>query len=174
DVPRLEEVVTSMAEGTDRGVRRQVGRCRHRLKDNRVRDVDIVSHSLAFAGRRALLVVAIDVTETKQTQETLAKYTERLSILHEIDRTVIAARPPVEVAEAVLRRIRDLLGVPRAIVNLFDFSAGEADSSHPSRSASRRKRPASWPSRSRRRDSTSGSSSKRRNSNSGCRSERAS
>src|SRR5205823_3148844 len=127
DVPRLEEVVTSMAEGTDRGVRRQVGRCRHRLKDNRVRDVDIVSHSLAFAGRRALLVAAIDVTETKQTQETLAKYTERLSILHEIDRTVIAARPPVEVAEAVLRRIRDLLGVPRAIVNLFDFSAGEAE-----------------------------------------------
>src|SRR5438046_7123137 len=94
DVPRLEEVVTSMAEGTDRGVRRQVGRCRHRLKDNRVRDVDIVSHSLAFAGRRALLVVAIDVTETKQTQETLAKYTERLSIFKRSDGTSTAPGRP--------------------------------------------------------------------------------
>jgi hypothetical protein len=29
-------------------------------------------------------------------------------------------------AEAVIRRFRDLLGVPRAIVNLFDLAAGEA------------------------------------------------
>src|SRR5437867_7309509 len=63
----------------------------------------------------------------KQTQEALAKYAERLSILHEIDRALIAARPPVEIAEAVLRRLRDLLGVPRAIVNLFDLAAGEAE-----------------------------------------------
>ena len=89
--------------------------------------METVSHSLDFAGRRAALVAAIDVTEMKQTQEALAKYAERLSILHEIDGAVIAARPPVEIAEAVLRRLRDLLGVPRAIVNLFDLAAGEAE-----------------------------------------------
>src|SRR5213593_3809517 len=54
-----------------------------------IRDVDIVSHSMEFAGRRATLVVAIAVT--------------------------------------VLPRLRDLLRVPWAIVNLFDLAAGEAE-----------------------------------------------
>jgi PAS domain S-box-containing protein len=46
---------------------------RHRLKDGRVRDVEIVSHSLDFARRRAALVVVIDVTEVKQSQQALGK-----------------------------------------------------------------------------------------------------
>jgi PAS domain S-box-containing protein len=127
DVPQLEEVVKSLAEGAVQGVRRHEGRWRHRLKDGRVRDVDIVSHAIDFAGRRAVLVVAIDVTELTQTQGALARYVERLDILHEIDRAIVAAKAPVEVAETVLRRLRELLGVPRAIVNLFDFATGEAE-----------------------------------------------
>ena len=57
----------------------------------------------------------------------LAKSTERLQLLHEIDRALIAATAPVEIAEAVLPKLRDLLGVPRAIVNLFDLAAGEVE-----------------------------------------------
>ena len=57
----------------------------------------------------------------------LAKSTERLTILHEIDRALIAAKAPVEITEAVLPRLRDMLRVPRAIVNLFDLAAGEAE-----------------------------------------------
>jgi PAS domain S-box-containing protein len=125
DVPRLEEVVKSLAEAAVQGVRHE-GRWRHRLKDGRVIDVDILSHTLDFAGRRASLVVAIDVTEAKQTQDALAKYSERLSILHEIDRLIIAGEAPVTIAEAVLRRLRDLLNVPRAMVILFDLEAGQA------------------------------------------------
>jgi len=34
DVPRLEEMVTSIADGTGQGVRRHAGRRRHRLKDS--------------------------------------------------------------------------------------------------------------------------------------------
>jgi len=127
DVPQLKQVVKSLAEGAVHEVRRHEGRWRHRLKDGRVIDVNIVSHTLDFAGRRASLVVAIDVTEVKQSQEALAKYAERLSILHEIDRAIIAARPPVEIAETVVRRLRPLLGVPRAIVNMFDLEAGEVE-----------------------------------------------
>jgi signal transduction histidine kinase len=60
-------------------------------------------------------------------EQALAKSTERLNVLHEIDRAVIQAEAPVAMAEAVLRRIRDLLGVPRAIVNLFNLETGEAE-----------------------------------------------
>ena len=62
-----------------------------------------------------------------QTQEALAKQAERLKILHEIDRGLMAEQAPVAIAEAALRPLRDLLGVPRAIVNLFDLEAGEVE-----------------------------------------------
>jgi len=60
-------------------------------------------------------------------REVLAKQAERLRILHEIDRAVITEQAPVAIAEAVLGRLKDLLGVPRAIVNMFDFEAGEVE-----------------------------------------------
>src|SRR5207247_4166945 len=63
----------------------------------------------------------------KAAQASLAKSTQRLRVLHEIDRGMIAAAEPVTIAEAALRPLRDLLGVPRAIVNLFDFEAGEVE-----------------------------------------------
>jgi signal transduction histidine kinase len=62
-----------------------------------------------------------------QTQETLAKQAQRLQILHEIDRGMISEQAPQAIAEAALRPLRDLLGVPRAIVNLFDMEAGQVE-----------------------------------------------
>jgi len=62
-----------------------------------------------------------------QTRETLARQAGRLRILHDIDLAIISETAPVAIAEAVLWRLRDLLGVPRAIVNLFDLAAGEVE-----------------------------------------------
>src|SRR2546427_2874446 len=52
---------------------------------------------------------------------------ERLAILHQVDRGMIREESPAAIAEAALRPLRDLLGVPRAIVNLFDLEAGEVE-----------------------------------------------
>src|SRR3989475_4737033 len=52
---------------------------------------------------------------------------ERLAILHQVDGGMIREEPPAAIAEAALRPLRDLLGVPRAIVNLFDLEAGEVE-----------------------------------------------
>jgi GAF domain-containing protein len=65
--------------------------------------------------------------ELKSTQEALAKHAERLRILHEIDQAVVAEKAPVAIAEAVVQPLRNLLGVPRAIVNIFDLEAGEVE-----------------------------------------------
>jgi signal transduction histidine kinase/ActR/RegA family two-component response regulator len=62
-----------------------------------------------------------------QTQEALARQAERLRILHDIDRALIAEQGAVAIAEAVVFPLRDLLGVPRVIVNLFDLAAGEVE-----------------------------------------------
>ena len=74
-----------------------------------------------FADQAALTI------SNARTQETLVKQAERLRILHDIDLAIIAETAPAAIAEAVLWRLRDLLGVPRAIVNLFDWAAGEVE-----------------------------------------------
>jgi signal transduction histidine kinase len=77
--------------------------------------------------RTGLRAWAMDVTELNRTQEALAKYAERLRILHEIDRALIAEEGPEAIAGAVLPPLRELLGVPRAIVNMFDLATGEVE-----------------------------------------------
>ena len=80
-----------------------------------------VALMVTFADQAAIVI------NNRLARDALAKQTERLRILHEIDRALIAEMAPVAIAEAVLVRLRDLLGVPRAIVNLFDFEAGEIE-----------------------------------------------
>ena len=126
DLQRVREVVATMAAVTDQ-VRHASGLWRHRLKDGQLITVNTFSHAMTFAGRRAALVVAIDTTELTRSEAALAKYAERLDILHEIDRLIIAGEAPETIAKAVLGRLRDVLGVPRAIVNLFDLAAGEVE-----------------------------------------------
>ncbi|HEV8583628.1 MAG TPA: ATP-binding protein [Methylomirabilota bacterium] len=124
---RVREAVARLPAEPQAGVRRYENPWKHRLKDGRVIDVEVAAADLAFGDRRAALVVVTDVTELRATQASLAKSSERLRVLHEIDRGMLAAQDPMAIAEAALRPLRDLLGVPRAIVNLFDFEAGEVE-----------------------------------------------
>ena len=57
----------------------------------------------------------------------MRRYAERLSILHEIDRAIIAAETPLAIAEPAIARLRELLQVPRAVVNLFDFASNDVE-----------------------------------------------
>ncbi len=75
----------------------------------------------AFADQAAITI------SNAQAREALARQAERLRILHEIDRALIAEQAPAAIAEAVVRPLRELLNVPRVIVNLFDLVAGEVE-----------------------------------------------
>ena len=57
----------------------------------------------------------------------LEKSLERLGLAHEIDQAIITSNTPAQIAEAVLPRLRDLLGMPRVIVNMFDLQKNEAE-----------------------------------------------
>lgn len=50
---------------------------------------------------------------------------ERLGVLREIDRAILVARSPDEIAQIVLRHIRRLAPCRRAAVSVFDFAAHE-------------------------------------------------
>ncbi len=66
DVPRLLENLASSRPDLQRS-----DEWRHRRRDGRIIDVEIASHTLEFAGRRAALVVAADITERRQSEEAL-------------------------------------------------------------------------------------------------------
>ena len=55
------------------------------------------------------------------------KHAKRLDILHEIDLAVASAESPEVIAAAAIRPLREVLGVARAVVNLIDLAAGEAE-----------------------------------------------
>ena len=61
-----------------------------------------------------------------QAQAALQQSAARLEILHEIDRSLISARSPREIASDALIRIRQLIPCPRASTTLFDMNKQEA------------------------------------------------
>jgi PAS domain S-box-containing protein len=73
------------------------------------------------------LEVAAVAAELNRLNEATDRQNERLRLLHEIDQGMIGQETPQEIAAAVIQPLRDMLGVPRAIVNLIDLAAGEAE-----------------------------------------------
>lgn len=55
------------------------------------------------------------------------KHARRLRILHEIDHAVAATESPEVIAAAAIQPLREVLGVARAVVNLIDLEAGQAE-----------------------------------------------
>jgi PAS domain S-box-containing protein len=66
DVAKLLSNVAQVSAGID-----QAGAWRHRLKDGRIIEVEVTSHTLEFLGRRAELVLALDVTERLRAERAL-------------------------------------------------------------------------------------------------------
>jgi signal transduction histidine kinase len=79
-----------------------------------------------------LLSTAHDISERKVAErekvdaaEQLQRYAERLESLSQIDRLILNARSPEEVANATLARTRKLVGWPRVSILLIDRDADE-------------------------------------------------
>ncbi|MBN2085964.1 MAG: PAS domain S-box protein [Anaerolineales bacterium] len=63
---------------------------------------------------------------TRQSAEALRRYAERLETLHAIDRSILEARTPEEIAHATLKKIHQLLPSQRSSLVLFDMEARTA------------------------------------------------
>ena len=67
-----------------------------------------------------------ELADRRQAEGALYQFTERLEILHEIDRSLLSARSPHEIAMGAIVRIRTLIPCPRASVTLIDLHKHEA------------------------------------------------
>jgi PAS domain S-box-containing protein len=68
-----------------------------------------------------------DITERKRTEEQLRRSADRLTMLHDMDQAILAARSPSEVGRAAMGRMRRMVPCQRCTVVLFDFERGEAE-----------------------------------------------
>jgi signal transduction histidine kinase len=93
------------------------------------RDAQLRFMQFAYALTAIFLVAVawLGRHELRGARRSLARHAERLRMLHEIDRAVLAEETPEAIAAAVVQPLRELLGVPRAIVNRFDLAAGEVE-----------------------------------------------
>jgi PAS domain S-box-containing protein len=67
-----------------------------------------------------------DISRRKQTEAALEGQRERLRILHEIDRAILAAGAPAEIAQVAADYVRRVVPSQRAVVILFDGEEGVA------------------------------------------------
>lgn len=72
------------------------------------------------------IVQHVDITESKQAAESLARLSHRLHSLREIDKAILALETPVQIAEAALSRLREVVPCDRASVVLLAAERDEA------------------------------------------------
>ncbi len=111
DIRPEEEIPAVLANAVqDRPVYQASGQWRHRTKAGKVFPVEIFSHSLAFSGRKAALVAAIDISDRQAALSALKKTeSERQELQQIIDRSPVmvflwraeASRPVEYVSESV-------------------------------------------------------------------------
>jgi signal transduction histidine kinase len=78
---------------------------------------------------KVLGAVAInsDITERVRNEQLVRQQSERLAILHEIDNAVLAARAPVEIAQAALERVLRATEASQVAVALYHRAGREAE-----------------------------------------------
>lgn len=70
-------------------------------------------------------VTFVDISELVEAEGKLRANTERLEIMHAIDRAILSAELPEKVVEKAMRHMQKLVPFFRASLALFDFEAGE-------------------------------------------------
>lgn len=88
-------------------------------------DMEASVSSYEKDGEVYTVAILRDITERKRAKDALQRYTERLQILHEIDRAILSAETPHKIAAAALQHIRRLIPVQRVNVWVIDDQSGE-------------------------------------------------
>ncbi|MBV8032136.1 MAG: GAF domain-containing protein [Betaproteobacteria bacterium] len=88
--------------------------------------IELAALALVIAGAAATAWLVARLGTARAAEERARRYAERLALLQQVERGLVEHHRPEDIAAAALRPLRDLVGVPRAVVNLFDHEKGEA------------------------------------------------
>jgi len=85
-------------------------------------EFDLEAHASTYqlGGEKYIVTILRDITERTQAEAALKHYADRMAILHEIDRGILAAHSVAHTTQAAVSRIRALVACDRAGVVLTD------------------------------------------------------
>ncbi len=72
-------------------------------------------------GRRMVISIAKDVSKRKKLEKSLRQTITRLESLHQLDKAILAAQKPAEIAAIAIERIEQLISCQRVTIATFDF-----------------------------------------------------
>ncbi len=99
---------------------------RYRCKDGSLIDVESSDCLISIEGQQLAIGFAHDISLRKQAEEALQRYADRLLLLHEIDRAILASAPPERVADLALRALLRIVPYWIAHIAVFDAEITEA------------------------------------------------
>jgi PAS domain S-box-containing protein len=102
---------TNSLSGIEMDVRKRNGQLGYAL---------VSAEIIYLNGERCVLTMLHDITERKEAEHALKRYTERLELLHEIDRAILRADQPQAIAQSVLLRLQHLMEYDSGSVTTFD------------------------------------------------------
>src|SRR5260370_22823419 len=115
-VPRLVAGIEPDSEG-----RYSAGVWRHCKKDGSIINVEIVAHPVPFEGRRAELILAIDVTDLLRSQAEMAEGSRLAAMVTEVCKTLDTAKTLRDgLQQCVEVLVRDVDGGTARIWTLHD------------------------------------------------------
>ncbi|MBI3593701.1 MAG: MASE1 domain-containing protein [Nitrospirae bacterium] len=97
-----------------------------RRKDGSEFPAEAAISKLNQGGRTTFTAVIRDISERKGVEQSLRRYSDRLKILHEIDRAILSVQSSEGVAQVAIDRMKQLIPYYRASVVLFDLKIHEA------------------------------------------------
>ena len=87
--------------------------------------VEISTSQLSDDDDSLVLSIVRDVTERKRAEEAMQRYADRLKILNQIDKAILAAQSAKDIAQVTLMNLQPLVGYQRASISLYDLEANE-------------------------------------------------
>lgn len=92
----------------------------HAAKGLRYMDVTYYPYYNAASIVTHAVVVQRDITEQERAERAIHRYARRLETLHEVDRGILAAQSPEEIAEAALQHLQFLVPFQLASIVMFE------------------------------------------------------